>query len=96
MSGRRTWPKATQAQSKANLTTPLKEWWNGGQAPMLVIQGIDDLMAVLENGQTLIRDNKERVKLVNIEKAGHLMIYEQPEKVAEEIISFLSSFKKKS
>ena len=63
---------------------------------MLVIQGIDDRMAVLENGLTLKRDNKERVKLVNIEKAGHLMIYEQPEKVAEEIISFLSSFKKKS
>jgi len=91
MSGRKTWPEATQAQSKANLATPLKEWWNGGQASMLIIQGIDDRMAVLENGQILKRDNEERVKLVNIEKAGHLMIYEQPDKVAKEIISFLNS-----
>lgn len=96
MSGRKTWPEATQAQSKANLATPLKEWWNGGQAPMLVIQGIDDRMAVLENGQILKKDNEERVKLVNIEKAGHLMIYEQPEKVAEEIITFLSNFRNKT
>lgn len=93
MSGRKMWPEATQAQSKANIATPLKEWWNGGQAPMLVVQGIDDRMAVLENGQILKRDNGERVKLVNIEKAGHLMVYEKPKQVAKEIISFLSNFK---
>ncbi len=89
MTGRRTWPEATQAQSKANQATPIIEWWNGGQAPMLVIQGIDDRMAVPENGYILKRDNEERVKLVNIDKAGHLMIHEQPKQVAEEIISFL-------
>lgn len=93
MSGKRTWPEATQAQSKANQATPLIEWCNGGQAPMLVIQGVDDIMAVPENGQILKRDNKDRVKLVNIDKAGHLMIYEQPNQVANEILSFLSSFK---
>ena len=93
MSGRKTWPEGAQAQSKANLATPLKEWWNGGQASMLVIQGIDDRMAVLENGQILKKDNEERVKLVNIEKAGHLMVYEKPKQVADEIISFLSSFR---
>ena len=91
--GRKTWPKASQAHLKANQATPLKEWWNGGHAPMLVIQGLDDLTAVPENGQILKRENIERVKLVNIEKAGHFMIYEQPKKVADEILLFLSNFK---
>jgi pimeloyl-ACP methyl ester carboxylesterase len=93
MSGRKTWPDATQAQSKANLATPLKEWWNGGRVPMLVIQGNDDRMAVPENGRILKKDNQKRVKLVNLEKAGHLMIYEQPERIVTEIISFLSNLK---
>ncbi|MFX0081633.1 MAG: alpha/beta fold hydrolase [Candidatus Hodarchaeota archaeon] len=88
--------KTTRAHQKANQATPLMDWWNGGKAPILVIQGLDDQTAVPENGQILERENKERVKLVNIENAGHFMIYEQPEKVAEEILSFLSSFKKDS
>ena len=91
--GRKSWPIASQAHSKANQATPLKEWWNGGQAPMLVIQGLDDISAVPENGYILKRDNDERVKLVNIEKTGHFMIYEQPKKVADEILLFLSNFK---
>ena len=32
MSGKKTWPEATQAQSKANQATPIIEWCNGGQA----------------------------------------------------------------
>lgn len=92
-SGRKTWPKAQQAHNKASQATPLMEWWNGGKAPMLVIQGLDDKSAVPENGRILKKDNKDRVKLVNIENTGHFMIYEQPKKVADEIISYLSGFR---
>jgi pimeloyl-ACP methyl ester carboxylesterase len=81
--------KATEAHNKANLATPIMDWWNGGQAPMLVIQGLDDQNAVPENGRILKEENGERVKLVNIEKAGHFLIYEQPEKIIREIVSFL-------
>ncbi|MCK4285774.1 MAG: alpha/beta hydrolase [Candidatus Lokiarchaeota archaeon] len=90
--GRKTWPKAQQAHNKASQATPLIEWWNGGKAPMLVIQGLDDTAAVPENGNILKRENEERVRLVSIENAGHFLIYEQPKQVAEEIISFLSGF----
>jgi pimeloyl-ACP methyl ester carboxylesterase len=91
-SGRKTWPIAQQAHNKASQATPLMEWWNGGEAPMLVIQGLDDKSAVPENGHILKREHSERVKLVDIENVGHFMIYEQPKKVAQEIISFLSDF----
>lgn len=66
---------------------------DGGKARILVIQGIGDPMAVPENGRILKKDNQKRVKLINLEKAGHLMIYEQPERIVTEIISFLSNLK---
>ena len=85
--------KATEAHGKANRATPIKEWWNGGQAPMLVIQGLEDQSAVPENGRILKEENGERVKLINIEDVGHFMIYEQPERIVDEIIMFLSDLK---
>jgi len=56
---------------------------------MLVIQGLDDQSAVPENGRLLKEENQERVKLVNFENMGHFMIYEQPKRIVDEIISFL-------
>ena len=83
--------KATEAHGKANRATPIMEWWNGGSAPILVIQGLDDQSAVPENGRILKEENGERVKLVNIDNAGHFLIYEQPERIVDEIITFLTS-----
>jgi pimeloyl-ACP methyl ester carboxylesterase len=91
-SGRKTWPIAQQAHTKASQATPLMEWWNCGVAQMLVIQGLDDKSAVPENGHILKREHSERVNLVDIENVGHFMIYEQPQRVAKEIILFLSNF----
>ena len=48
-----------------------------------------NLSPVPEKGHILKREKKERVKLVNIENLGHFMIYEQPKKVTDEIISLL-------
>jgi pimeloyl-ACP methyl ester carboxylesterase len=85
--------KASEAHGKANRATPVREWWNGGKAPILVIQGLDDQNAVPENGRILKEENGERVKLVEIEKAGHFLIYEQPEKIVDEITTFLNTIK---
>jgi pimeloyl-ACP methyl ester carboxylesterase len=92
MRGGRSWPIATSAHSKANQSTPVMEWWNGGQTPMLVIQGLDDLIAVPENGEILKKDNGDRVRLVNIENAGHSLVREKPDRIAEEMITFYSNF----
>ncbi|MFW9822109.1 MAG: alpha/beta fold hydrolase, partial [Candidatus Thorarchaeota archaeon] len=91
--GRKRYPKAQQAHNKASQATPLDEWWNGGEAPILIIQGLDDKSAVPENGEILKKENPERVKLVNLENVGHFMIYQQPKQIADEIISFLSKYR---
>lgn len=73
----------------ANAATPLDEWWHGGSAPMLVIQGLDDIVAPPENGRALKERLGDRVRLVEIPNAAHILLPEEPEVIAEAIISFL-------
>ena len=41
------WPAAAAVQARANQATPLTDWWAGGTAPLLVVQGLDDRLALL-------------------------------------------------
>ena len=86
---RKTWTKAAVALGAANRHTPIEDWWSGGEASMLVIQGLDDLIAPPANGRALRDDFGERVKLVELENAGHALTYEHPDIIAKEIVSFL-------
>jgi len=86
---RKFWPKAAIAHSTANQSTSVEDWWSGGEASMLVIQGLDDRIAPPANGRALRDDFSERVKLIELENAGHALIHEQPEIIAKNVISFL-------
>ena len=77
------------ALTAANNSTPLDDWWEGGQAPMLVVQGLDDRVAPPENGRVLRERLGDRVRLVEIPSAGHILLPEQPEAVVSAVISFL-------
>lgn len=89
LKNRKFWTKAAIAHNTANRSTSIEDWWSGGEAPMLVIQGLDDRMAPPANGRDLRENFSERVKLLELENTGHALIYEQPEIIAKEIISFL-------
>jgi pimeloyl-ACP methyl ester carboxylesterase len=83
-------PKAAGIQGTASKVTPLDAWWApAGQQKYLVVQGSDDQAAPPENGQLLKEQLGERVKIVTISGAGHLMTITQPKKVASAIVSFL-------
>ncbi|HEV3418097.1 MAG TPA: alpha/beta hydrolase [Pirellulales bacterium] len=83
-------PRAAGIEYKAGEATPLKDWWAPlGKTKYLVVQGADDQAALPENGVLLKKELGERLTLVEIPKAGHLVLVEQPEKVAEEVVSFL-------
>jgi pimeloyl-ACP methyl ester carboxylesterase len=79
------------AQAAAMDATPLADRWLGGTAAMLVIQGLDDRVAVPDNGRQLIADIGERGQLVEIANAGHALLVEQPEAIAQALIPFLRS-----
>jgi pimeloyl-ACP methyl ester carboxylesterase len=84
-------PGPTFVQAMAGKQTPLEDWWSGGQAPMLVLQGRDDRMAPPANGHALHERFGERVRVVDIERAGHLLPLEVMEAVAREIANFIGA-----
>ncbi|MCH8815243.1 MAG: alpha/beta hydrolase [Chloroflexi bacterium] len=84
------WPGGAAIQGKANLATPLEDWWEAGSAPLLVVQGLDDATAPVANGYALKEQLGDRVELVDIADAGHALLPEQPEEIAEAVLGFLA------
>jgi pimeloyl-ACP methyl ester carboxylesterase len=78
-----------RAQRASDGRTALDEWWAGGTAPMLVIYGAEDMIAVPANAKSLAAEFPDRVTLVEITKAGHAMLPEQPEQVAKVVLAYL-------
>lgn len=78
-----------RAQRAADARTPLREWWAGGSAPMLVLQGTEDVIVPPENATRLAREFPDRVTLVEIPEAGHALLPEQPERIARAILGYL-------
>jgi pimeloyl-ACP methyl ester carboxylesterase len=85
------WTDVAHAQIEAARLSPSEQWWDGGAAQLLVVQGLDDKMAPPENGRMLASRLGSRVQLVEIPDAGHALLPEQPRRVAAAIIEFLSS-----
>jgi pimeloyl-ACP methyl ester carboxylesterase len=90
----RTWEEGwyfeiARAQRASDARTSLKEWWAGGSAPILVVQGTEDMVALPENAKRLAAQFPERVTLVEIPHAGHALLPEQPEQVEKAILAYL-------
>jgi pimeloyl-ACP methyl ester carboxylesterase len=65
-------------------------WVSGGKAPMLIIQGADDVAATVANGVYMEKEYPDRVTLVVVPEAGHAMLAEKPEFIADLIKSYLA------
>ncbi len=89
--GKGWWTQTALAQVAATRSTPRSDWWEAGGKPLLVIQGLQDQMAVPANGRALQADFPDRVQLVEVEGAGHAILVEQPEAIATAIIKYLES-----
>ncbi len=76
-------------ESRAALNTPLDEWWGGGTAPILLLQGDSDVLAPPANAEKMKEEFGDRVTVVMIPGAGHAMLPEQPDAIGAAVISFL-------
>ncbi len=83
------YPEVAAAERAASQATPPGVWWDGGVAPMLVVQGLQDRIAPPGNGRALKEAFDDRVTLVEVDGAGHALLPEQPDAVAEAVITFL-------
>jgi pimeloyl-ACP methyl ester carboxylesterase len=87
------WPESARANRIAAEATPLDDWWSGGQAPVLVIQGKEDRCALPENGHLLKQEFGGRITVFDIENAAHALLPEQPDRIAEIIINYLKDYR---
>jgi pimeloyl-ACP methyl ester carboxylesterase len=85
------WRDVAEAQIAATESTPVEAWWEGGTAPILVIQPKQDVLAPAENAERLRAAAPERVQVVFIDQAGHALLPEQPRAVAKATLEFLNS-----
>jgi pimeloyl-ACP methyl ester carboxylesterase len=69
----------------------LEEWWGAGTAPLLVIQGLDDEIAPPDNGYALREQFGDRVRIIDLPRAGHFLLLEQPEAVTHAIAEFVGA-----
>jgi pimeloyl-ACP methyl ester carboxylesterase len=82
--------RAGLSQIRANAATRSEEFWRGGDAPMLVLQGEEDPVAPpAAAGLALAAEFPERVTLVRIPGASHALLPERPEQINEALVAFL-------
>lgn len=82
-----------QRQATDPRNSSLESWWPGGTARMLVIQGLDDVIAPPENGRSLKAEYPDRVTLIELPGVGHSVWREAPDAVVREISSFVRNLK---
>ncbi|HEX6211996.1 MAG TPA: alpha/beta fold hydrolase [Methylomirabilota bacterium] len=84
------WPVVAAAQRAADRATPQTDWIEPpGQVPILVVQGLNDRVAPPEHGHAFRESVGARVHVADIPDAGHMVFLEQPELVADAVVTFL-------
>lgn len=78
-------------QVKATNSTPSELWWEGGTAPMLVIQALEDKIAPPEHTSDILeKELGARVHVVRLKNAGHALLPERPDAIAQAILDALT------
>lgn len=82
-------PVAKVAQQRALIDSDWTTWWFANDAPLLVVQGLQDRTAPPANGRLLAAERPAPTLLTEIDRAGHALLPEQPERVAHAVTEFL-------
>jgi pimeloyl-ACP methyl ester carboxylesterase len=80
------------AQQLAAERTPSSQFQAGGTAPMLIIQGLDDIVAPPSIGQGLKSMYGSRVELYDLADCAHALIIERTDAVADVMLTYLAKF----
>jgi pimeloyl-ACP methyl ester carboxylesterase len=83
------YPEVDAAQLAAGRATPQSEWWGGGTAPLLDLQGALDPFKPRSMMNEFQEEFGERATVVVIPNASHALIPEQPAAVVEAIVAWI-------
>ena len=85
--------QTAMAQGKAIAASKDDESWHcAGGVPMLIVQPMQDRLAPPENAHALKEKCPQEVEIVEIQNAGHALLPEQPDAVAEAVLAFLAEY----
>jgi pimeloyl-ACP methyl ester carboxylesterase len=82
------WPSG-HAIGEAMRRTDWREWWQAGDAPVLIVQPFEDAMGPLEVGRELALALGRRARYVELMHCGHAILPERPEQVAAVLDDYL-------
>ena len=82
------WPGG-QAASAALGRSDWREWWRGGDGPVLIFQPAEDAMAPVAVGRELAAEMAHRARYVEVAHCGHAILPERPDVVEQVVLSFL-------
>jgi len=82
-----------EAYRAAAAATPIVDWWTAGRAPVLIVQGLDDVSAPPANGRLLKQELGDRARLVEIPRVAHALPIENPEAVARAVLDYLATLR---
>lgn len=84
------YPAVASAQMAAQRQMDVSTWWTAGRAEVLVVQPVDDLIAVEANALDILEQLGSRASMVRIDRAGHALLPEQPQAVADALVTWLA------
>lgn len=83
-------PTVAAAQAAATTRQPVAHWWGGGGKDLLVVQPVDDVLAVPENARRICEEFGDRATMVTVDHAGHALLPEQPHAVEVAVRAWLT------
>ena len=86
------YPNVAIPQLEIGYNTSDETWKRAGTAPILIIQGLEDVLAPPTNGRSLKQKLGDRVRLVELERASHALLPEQPKIIADTILNFINNY----
>jgi pimeloyl-ACP methyl ester carboxylesterase len=88
------YPAVDESQLAAGRATRQSEWWGGGTAPMLDLQGALDPFKPRSIMNEMREEFGERVTVVVIPNASHALIPEQPAAMVDAIVAWIGKLPK--
>ncbi len=85
---RERYPLTAGNQIRATTATPPDQWLGGGTAPMLVVTGLHDIVAVPQNALNIAL-TRPNTRLIGLADCGHNMIAEQPDELSAALVEHI-------
>ncbi len=83
------WHEVYRPYVDAANVTLMEDWWDAGNAEILVIQGLQDRVAPPQNGYDVKAIAGDRAKVIDLDGASHALLPEKPHEIEKAVIQFL-------